>query len=231
MLFASLAPDALGAEQRRDLREAFGQGRAGDAVESVEGPHECVAGAARSAVSARGLRFGVAPRVLASGALALVALSFLLPYLSESALSRAIVLASDNRTSAAIDQARRAHRLDPLAVDPLFTLALVEQQQGQASAALATLRQAVRLQPQNYLTYYELGDMQLHVLGRRTAAAASLRHALALNPNDDNSSADLSAALAAPATPCALRAAVRPSDPRRPAAPGAYGRLGARERE
>ena len=150
---------------------------------------------------ARGLRFGVASRVLASGVLALVALSFLLPYLSESALSRAIVLASDNRTSAAIDQARRAHRLDPLAVDPLFTLALVEQQQGQASAALATLRQAVRLQPQNYATSYELGLMELNVLGRRTEAAAAFRRALTLNPHDTNSSDELAAALAPPATP------------------------------
>ena len=154
----------------------------------------------------RGPRFGIASRVLASGALALVALSFLPPYLSGSALSRAIVLASDNRTSAAIVQARRAHRLDPLAVDPLFTLALVEQQQGQASAALATLRQAVRLQPQNYATYYELGLMELNVLGRRTQAAAAFRRALALNPHDTNSSDELAAALAPPATPCAPRA-------------------------
>jgi hypothetical protein len=149
----------------------------------------------------RALRLGTASRVLASGVLVIVALSFLFPYLSQSALSRAIVLVSDNRTAAAAAQARRAHRFDPLAVDPLFTLALIEQQEGRASTAVATLEQAVRLQPQNYLTYYELGDMQLNVLGRRTAAAASLRHALALNPNDDNSSADLSAALAAPATP------------------------------
>ena len=149
----------------------------------------------------RGPRFGIASRVLASGALALVALSFLPPYLSGTALSRAIVLASDNRTSAAIVQARRAHRLDPLAVDPLFTLALVEQQQGQASAALATLRQAVRLQPQNYATYYELGLMELNVLGRRTQAAAAFRRALALNPHDTNSSDELAAALAPPATP------------------------------
>jgi tetratricopeptide (TPR) repeat protein len=144
---------------------------------------------------------GTASRVLASGVLVIVALSFLSPYLSQSALARAIVLASGNRTAAAAVQAHRAHRFDPLAVDPLFTLALIEQQEGQASAAVATLEQAVRLQPQNYLTYYELGDMQLNVLGLRTAAAASLRHALALNPYDDNSSADLSAALAAPATP------------------------------
>jgi tetratricopeptide (TPR) repeat protein len=150
---------------------------------------------------ARGLRFGIASRVLATGVLALVVLSFLPPYLSERALSRAIVLAGDNRTAPAVVQARRAHRLDPLAVDPLFTLALVEQQQGRESEALATLEQAVRLQPQNYSTYYELGLLQLNVLGRRAEAAASFKRALSLNPDDGNSSYELGAALAPPAAP------------------------------
>ena len=116
----------------------------------------------------RGLRFGVASRILVTGVLLLVALSWLSPYLSQRSLSRAILLASESRTSAAIVQARRAHRFDPLAVDPLFTLALVEQQQGRGAAAQATLEQAVRLQPQNYATYYELGLMQLNVLGLTT---------------------------------------------------------------
>jgi O-antigen ligase len=149
----------------------------------------------------RSLRFGIASRLLITGVLLLVALSWLAPYLSDRALSRSIVLASDNHTAAAVTQARRAHRLDPLAVDPLFTLALVEQQQGRGSAAQATLEQAVRLQPQNYETYYELGLMQLNVLGLRHPAAASFRRALSLNPYDDNSSYELSVASAPAATP------------------------------
>jgi len=76
----------------------------------------------------RRVRFGIAPRVLVTGVLVLVALSWLAPYLSDRALTRSIVLASDNHPAAAVAQAHRAHRLDPLAVDPLFTLALVEQQ-------------------------------------------------------------------------------------------------------
>jgi tetratricopeptide (TPR) repeat protein len=149
----------------------------------------------------RGPRFGVASRVLATGMLALVALSFLSPYLSDRALSEAIVSASENRTAAAIVQARQAHRLDPLAVDPLFTLALVEQQQGRVSEAVAALERAVRLQPQNYATYYELGVMQLNVLGQRPQAATAFRRALSLNPYDDSSSYELGVALAPPATP------------------------------
>ena len=149
----------------------------------------------------RGLRFGVASRILVTGVLLLVALSWLSPYLSQRSLSRAILLASDSRTSAAIVQARRAHRFDPLAVDPLFTLALVEQQEGRGSTAQATLERAVRLQPQNYATYYELGLMQLNVLGLNHQAAASFRRALSLNPYDENSSYELSAALAPAAAP------------------------------
>ncbi|MGZ4198642.1 MAG: O-antigen ligase family protein [Thermoleophilia bacterium] len=148
-----------------------------------------------------GLRFGIASRVLATGVLALVAASFLLPYLSGRSLSQAIVQAGDNHTTTAIAQAHRAHRLDPLAVDPLFTLALVEQQEGRASEALGTLQRAVRLQPQNYSAYYELGLMQLNVLGRRAEAAASFRRALSLNPYDDNSSFELGVARVPAATP------------------------------
>jgi len=73
------------------------------------------AGAARAAPCA--LPFGAASRVLASGVLVIVALSFLPPYLSQSALSRAIVLASGNRTAAAAAQARRLeHSVDDYAV-------------------------------------------------------------------------------------------------------------------
>ena len=150
---------------------------------------------------AHDLRFGIASRVLATGVLILLAVSVVAPYLSSRALSRAVGLAGNEHIASAATQARRAHRLDPLAVDPLFTLALVEQQQGRAAAALATLEQAVRLQPQNYLTYYQLGVMQLDVLGQRAQAAASLRRALALNPYDEDSRSELEAALAPVAAP------------------------------
>ena len=67
-------------------------GRAGRVRRLAGGGHS-----AATPAESRGPRFGVASRVLATGLLALVALSFLPPYLSERALSRAIDLASDNR--------------------------------------------------------------------------------------------------------------------------------------
>ena len=53
--------------------------------------------------------------------------------------------------------ARRAARLDPLAVDPLITEALVLQQLGRNGEALAVLRKAARLQPDNYEVYLPAG--------------------------------------------------------------------------
>ena len=143
-----------------------------------------------------GFTFGRASRAFATGALVLVALSWFVPYASDRAYSRALLLAAESRTTPAIVQARMAHRLDPLAVQPLFTLAELEQQQGKMNAALAALQQAVKLQPQNYSTYYELGLMQLNVLDLNSKAAASFRRALSLNPLDPNSNFELSEALA-----------------------------------
>ena len=203
LLFAGVAA-AYVRNRRAELALA---GRVGHAGSDTDRPSaaRAVAGApqARDRLldGAQGWRLGVAGRALATGVLVLVALSFVAPYLSERALSRAVELSGAGHTAAAAAQARRAHQLDPLAVDPMFTLALIEQQQGRAAAALATLEQAVRLQPQNYATYYQLGVMQLDVLGQRSQAAASLRRALALNPYDYDSSDELSAALAPVAAP------------------------------
>ena len=186
----------------RRRRAEFAAAALAPTDDSAERPAAPASGARRGLGRWAGeLRLGVAGRALATGALVLVALSFAAPYLSEQALSQAVDLSGAGRTAAAAAQARRAHRFDPLAVDPLFTLALVEQQQGRASAALAILEQAVRLQPRNYMTFYQLGAMQLDVLGQRAQAAASLRRALALNPFDADSSAELNAALAPVATP------------------------------
>jgi len=198
---ATAAAEAATAAQAEVIAEAVAdaEGARADRRGKTDGSGSAKAPArSRRGVS---VRFGPASRVLATGLLALLALGFVAPFLSGRALSRAVVLASEQRTAPAAAQARRAHRLDPLAVEPLFTLAQVEQQQGRASAALATLQQAVRLQPQNFATYYELALMQLDVLGQRDQAALSLRRALALNPHDPNSLDELQAALAPTAAP------------------------------
>lgn len=141
----------------------------------------------RRSGSARGSspRFGPAGRALATGIVGLAAVSWLMPYLADRAYSRAITYASENRVADATAQARRASELNPLAADPLITLALLQQQVGKGREAVETMREAVHLQPQNYRVYYQLGLLQLNVLGLKREAARSFRMALELNPYDE----------------------------------------------
>lgn len=118
-------------------------------------------------------RASLGRQLFATGFLALVAIAWLLPALSERAYSDAVRLASEDR-----------------AVDPLITLALVQQQTGAAREALATLNQAAGLQPQNYKVWYHIGLMHLN-LGQKTEAATAFRRALALDPFDEESQVQL----------------------------------------
>jgi hypothetical protein len=121
--------------------------------------------------------------ILACGLPLLVAVSWLFPYLSTRAQASAVAQA-DQHPAAAASSARRAHSLDPLAVDPLITLSQIEQGDGRPEAALSTLASAARLQPDNYYVHYSLGLLLATALHRDTAAAKQYRLALALNPLD-----------------------------------------------
>ena len=123
-------------------------------------------------------------RLLVTGLIALGAISWALPYLSQRAVSAAVDNASRGRLTQAAASAREAGRLDPLAVDPLLTLAAVQVRQRQATAARTTLDKAVHLQPRNYETYYQMGLLELDSFGQRTAATQWFLRALALNPLD-----------------------------------------------
>jgi tetratricopeptide (TPR) repeat protein len=135
--------------------------------------------------------YGWTMRALVSGLLVLILASWALPYLSQRAYSAALLASGNGRTSVAEGDARRAHRLDPLAVDPLITLALVQQQLGEGQVALATLDQATRLQPQNYDVYYQRGLLYMNVLGDYSAAEQQFRIALRLNPHDGLTTTEL----------------------------------------
>ena len=130
-------------------------------------------------------------RVVASAALVLLAVSWLPPYLSQRAENSALAAAGDGRVPAALDRVRSAARLDPLAVSPLLTQATLLQQLGQNRAALAVLRKAARLQPQDYEVWFSLGELQQGVLGQSRQARASFTRALALNPLDGASRSEL----------------------------------------
>ncbi|MBE0529075.1 MAG: tetratricopeptide repeat protein, partial [Thermoleophilia bacterium] len=117
-------------------------------------------------------------------ALLLLAVSWLPPYLAQRSENDALAAAADGDVATALEHARRAGSLDPLAVSPLLTEARLLQQLGRNREALARLEEATRLQPQNYEAWYELGVLQHGVLGRDKAARAALTRALALNPHD-----------------------------------------------
>jgi tetratricopeptide (TPR) repeat protein len=134
-------------------------------------------------------------RAAATVALVLMALSWGFPYLSLRASNAALAQSAGGHAAASLGDARRAGRLDPLAVDPLLTQALVLQQLGRNEEALAVLKKAERLQPANYDVYSAQGKLLLNVFGRKDAAIAALKHALALNPLDAASAAELSQAL------------------------------------
>ncbi len=129
-------------------------------------------------------RVGWAPRVVASAALVLLAVSWLPPYLSHRAENAAFAASSDGDVVAALGHARWAASLDPLAAGPLLTEAALLQQLGRNREALAQLQAAARLQPQNFKVWYELGVLEHETFSRDQAARAALTRALALNPLD-----------------------------------------------
>ncbi len=132
----------------------------------------------------RRAKVGWGVRVVASAALLLLAACWLPPYLAQRAENAALSEASDGRVKPALEQARRAAQLDPLAVSPLLTEATLLQQLGQNRSALARLEEAAHLQPQNYEVWFALGELQASALGRLKDARASFTRALALNPLD-----------------------------------------------
>ncbi len=94
---------------------------------------------------------------------------------SEQALSQ---LARDPR--GALATARTAVSRDPLSAQALFTLAAVQQANGEHAQARATLVRAVRLQPSNPQTWLALGQYDL--ARDPTAAVGELGAAIYLNP-------------------------------------------------
>jgi hypothetical protein len=157
------------------------------AVRDDEGTDELLAAAGPQ-------RWRVPPwalRAAATLALLLLSLSWLLPYLSGRASNAALAAAGDGKYQLALEHVRRAARYDPLAVDPLVIESQVLQQLGDSRTALQVLQKAARLQPDNYEVYYNEGLLLLNAYGRKRAAAAAFQRALALNPHDGASAAEL----------------------------------------
>ncbi len=139
------------------------------------GSRRAVLGARRVLVPSSGVR------VFVTCVIVLGALSWALPFLSERATVSSQMQLSLGQVTAAADSARHAAAFDPLAVDPLLALAAAQVGAGDPQAAADTLERAVRLQPDNYEPYYEMGNLQLRAFGDAAAARLWYEKALQLN--------------------------------------------------
>ena len=90
-----------------------------------------------------------------------VALSLLTPWFAERATDSARTAIAEGRPLQAYRDARDARSFNPLALDPIFVQAAALEQLGDIQAARRRYADAVRLQPLNWRTWYELGRFEV----------------------------------------------------------------------
>ena len=116
-------------------------------------------------------------------ALALVAVSSLAaPWLAERRLDAAVGALTGGEAARAAASAEDAHRLNPLAIDPLLIWGFAERQRGRYGSAYRRYREAVDLQPENPDAWFALGAFELQVLDAPRLAHAHLTRAHELDP-------------------------------------------------
>lgn len=129
---------------------------------AVSGPLLLVLGllvaAGRPAVEAVREPFFAAGAVVLS--LAVLA-SLASPWLASRAVADSYVALERRDPDDAVDRARRARSLNPLAVEPIFAQAVAEEARGNDGDALDLYIRAVELQPENSRTWFELGRFEL----------------------------------------------------------------------
>jgi O-Antigen ligase len=123
------------------------------------------------------------PLLVAACAVVAVTLlaSFAFPRLSERSGRAALGALDDGNYTAAKHDAEHARSLDPLAVDPLWTLAAVAARQDRDTEAVRRYVQAVELQPENPDTWYALGMYEYQVVGDNCLAYRYLNNAYTLD--------------------------------------------------
>jgi Tfp pilus assembly protein PilF len=140
------------------------------------------------------------------------------PLRSANAADDALAALSVHDFARARALALTADRRDPVSVDPLFDLAVIETAAGNRAAAHRALDRAVRRQPANPGTWLRLAEFDLTELDNPTAALKNLRPALFLDPRSFVIQADVLTVLRRMATGPARP---RPAAPTTATAPGA----------
>jgi cytochrome c-type biogenesis protein CcmH/NrfG len=150
-------------------------------------------------------RIGLAPRrkrltanpVTGAAAVAIVAVTVIAawavwqPLRSFDADASAVSADVRGDGAAALTDARTAASTDPVAVEPLFTLAAIYQGMGQPASARRELQKAVNLQPDNPTTWLQLGEFDLANMHQPGLALAELRRALSLDLTSTQAAADI----------------------------------------
>jgi hypothetical protein len=103
------------------------------------------------------------------------------PWLATRSVDDAFAAIDRDDPRAALDAARRARALNPLAIEPLLVTAAAEEARGDGRSALVRYVEAVELQPLNWRTWYELGRFELRT-GREERAIRHLERARELDP-------------------------------------------------
>ena len=103
------------------------------------------------------------------------------PWLAARDVAAAYAALDRDDIGRALDHAKSARALNPLAIEPLFASAAAEEARGDDRAALERFVEAVDLQPKNWRTWYELGRFEL-ATGRRARGIRHLRVARELDP-------------------------------------------------
>jgi hypothetical protein len=115
------------------------------------------------------------------------------PLRAVQADNAAIAAVTARHGGQAVTDARSAVSYDPLSLDAISTLASVYEDTGQPALARAELVLGTSRQPENYRSWYYLGDYDLHH-GRPRIALIELSRAAHLSPADYPTFVDLGAA-------------------------------------
>lgn len=128
---------------------------------------------------------GRTPRVLdhALRAVAVCAALAVAALVASDSYSRAAFASRDGSAAEQLRSARRAHKLNPLALRPHYLAAGALERLGRRDAARRELLAALDREPRNFVTLAVLGDLELRA-GRRRSARAWYLRALRLNPRD-----------------------------------------------
>ena len=137
--------------------------------------------------------FGVRPTRIIAAAVALAigiagAWSTAQPLRADHRMDDALAALASGRAGEARTLARSAAEIDPLSVEPLFTLAAVESASGNDAAARAALLQAARIQPGSASAWLRLAEFDLRA-GRSAAALKEIRSSLYLDPRSPHGQA------------------------------------------